>query len=163
MIVYNDRRNMNDHRGYKIKNIYKYLEYKINSSLDTRTGLEELNIKLQVYLRRNNWINKHNHTQRSLVTLAAYYQHSRIVYCISCFLDKRDKVDSVEMGSRIITKSIFDFIKLYSSEYLEDTFSKTSISLFRFSIRVFVTFKLEFKSKISFCNAEACDLLILTF
>ena len=118
MIVQNDRRDTDNHRGYPIKTTYKYLGIKINSNLDPRIGLEEINSKLEIYLKRNNWINKHNLTPKTLVMLASYYQHSRVIYGMSCFLDKREVIDSVERGNIRYTKSILGLSNQVNSNRL---------------------------------------------
>jgi hypothetical protein len=105
-------------RGYPIKLTYKYLGIKLNNSLSPKTGLFELNKRLDVYMGRNKWIIKKYFTPKSLVTLSMYYQYSRIGYGMSCFLDDHDIIDSVERYSIKYTKAILGLNNQVNSDRL---------------------------------------------
>jgi len=99
LVIDNDRNDTHQHRGYPVKLTYKYPGIKLDSQLSLLTGLEEVKKKLDIYLSRNNWINKFTMTPKSLINLSTYYQRSRMVYGMSCFLDMRKIIDSVERGN----------------------------------------------------------------
>jgi len=61
---------MYQHRGYQVKLTYKYLGIKIDSLLSSLTGLKEVKKKLDIYLSRNNWINKSTLTPKNLINLS---------------------------------------------------------------------------------------------
>jgi len=109
---------MNQYKGYPIKVNYKYLEMKLNSQLTPLSGLEETNKKLDVYLMRNNWINRFTLTHKSLINLSMYYQRSRVIYGMSCFLDMKRIIYSVETGNLKYTKSILGLNNQVNSERL---------------------------------------------
>ena len=106
LIIDNDRNDMHKHRGYPIKKNYKYLGITINNNISPREGLEQLNKKLEVYLARSTWINRKFFTPKSLMSLAGYYQHSRLVYGMSCFLDDKKLIEYVESGCMKYVKAI---------------------------------------------------------
>jgi hypothetical protein len=118
LIIDKDRHNMHKHRDYPIKVTYKYLGIKLDRNLNPRGGLEELNKKLEVYLMRNNWINKNTFSPKSLIALASYYQHSRMIYGMSCFMDKSDIIDLVERGNMKYSKSILGLKNQVNSDRL---------------------------------------------
>jgi len=62
LVIDNDRNDTHQHRGYPDKLTYKYLGIKIDIQLSPKTGLEEGKKKLDIYLSRNNWINKSTHS-----------------------------------------------------------------------------------------------------
>ena len=118
LIVDNDRNNMSKYKGYPIKVTYKYLGMKLNSQLSPLTGLEETKKKLEVYLMRSNWINKFTLTPKSLLNLSMYYQRSRVIYGMSCFLDMKGIIDRVERGNLQYTKSILGLSNQVNSNRL---------------------------------------------
>lgn len=61
--------------------------------------------KLDIKLTRNNWINKHTITRKSLINLWAYYHRSKVVYDMSCFLDMKNTFESVERRNLKYTPS----------------------------------------------------------
>lgn len=118
LVIDNDRNNMHSHRGYPVRMTYKYLGIKLNNLMSPVTGLGEINKKLEVYLTRNNWINKANLTPKSLIALSTYYQRSRVIYGMSCFLDMKSVIESVERGNLKYTKSILGLSNQVNSDRL---------------------------------------------
>ena len=109
---------MSKYKGYPVKVTYKYLGMKLNSQLSPLTGLEETKKKLEVYLMRSNWINRSTLTPKSLINLSMYYQRSRVIYGMSCFLDVKGIIDAVERGNLQYTKSILGLSNQVSSDRL---------------------------------------------
>lgn len=118
LIVDNDRNNMHQYKGYPIRVTYKYLGMKLNNQLNPLSGLEETKKKLDVFLMRNNWINRFTLTPKSLINLSMYYQRSRVIYGMSCFLDMKNIIDSVERGNLKYTKSILGLSNQVNSDRL---------------------------------------------
>ena len=118
LIIDNDRNNMHRYKGYPIKVTYKYLGMKLNGQLSPMTGLEETKKKLEVYLMRSNWINKSTLTPKSLINLSMYYQRSRVIYGMSCFLDLKGVIEAVERGNLQYTKSILGLSNQVNSDRL---------------------------------------------
>ena len=118
LVIDNDRNDMHHHRGYPVKMTYKYLGIKLNNQLSPLSGLEETKKKLAVYLMRNNWINKFTLTPKSLINLSMYYQRSRVIYGMSCFLDMKNIIESVERGNLQYTKSILGLSNQVNSNRL---------------------------------------------
>lgn len=85
--------------GFPIKNNYKYLGMRIDSTLSPKGGLIELNAKLKEYLNRNNWIIRKYFTPKSLIILSKVFQESRIVYGLSSWLDCGDLIDMAQNAS----------------------------------------------------------------
>jgi len=106
LVIDNDRNDTHQNRGYPVKLTYKYLGIKLDSQLSPLTGLEEVKKKLDIYLSRNNWINKSTLAPKNLINLSTYYQRSRMVYGMSCFLYMCKIIDTVERGNLRYTKSI---------------------------------------------------------
>ena len=100
---------MKEYQSYPIRVTYKYLGVRLDSRLSPRNGLNEINAKLDTYMKRNAWINKKYFTPKGLMTLSSYYQHSRLGYGMSCFLDMEDMMDFVERSIMKYTKSIQGF------------------------------------------------------
>jgi hypothetical protein len=113
-----DRHDKHKYREYPMKVTYKYLGIKLNRQMCPRAGLDEMNKKLEVYLSRSNWINKKCFSPKSLITLAGYYQHSRLIYGMSCFLDRKDIVESVEKSNIKYSKSILGLSNQVNSNRL---------------------------------------------
>ena len=67
---------------------------------------------------RNNWINRFTLTPKSLINLSMYYQRSRVIYGMSCFLDMKNIIDSVERGNLKYTKSILGLSNQVNSNRL---------------------------------------------
>jgi hypothetical protein len=124
LIIDNDRHDMHEFRGYPIKVTYKYLGLTLNNALSPRTGLEAMKKKLDVYISRSGWINKKFFTPKTLLSLAGYYQHSRIVYGMSCFLDMKDIIESVQKGAMIYTKAILGLSNQVNSNRLRLVLNK---------------------------------------
>jgi hypothetical protein len=118
LVVDNDKNNMHQYKGYPVKVTYKYLGIKLNSQLSPLTGLEDTKKKLDVYLMKNNWINRHTLTPKSLINLSTYYQRSRVIYGMSCFLDMKGIIESVERGNLKYTKSILGLSNQVNSDRL---------------------------------------------
>ena len=118
LIIDRDKNDMKDYKGYPVKVTYKYLGIKLDYNLSPRFGLAETNKRLETYMKRNKWISKKYFTPKGLMTLASYYQHSRIGYGMSCFLDKEDMVDIVERSIMKYTKSILGFKNQICSDRL---------------------------------------------
>ena len=92
--------------GYPVKKTYKYLGVKLDSKLSPLPGLIEVNSKLSIYLKRNNWLIKKHFSPRSLTLISDYYQKSRLVYGMSSFLDDPYTITQVERHSVQYTKSV---------------------------------------------------------
>jgi len=118
LVIDNDRNDTHQHRGYPVKLTYKYPGIKLDSQLSSLTGLEEVKKKLNIYLSRNKWINKSTLTPKSLINLSTYYQRSRMVYGMSCFLDMSKIIDSVERGNLRYIKSILGLSNQVNSDRL---------------------------------------------
>ena len=69
-------------------------------------------------MKRKNWINRFIHTPKSLINLSMYYQRSRVIYDMSCFLDMKKINDSVERGNLKYTKSILGLSNQVNSNRL---------------------------------------------
>ena len=67
---------------------------------------------------RSKWINKLTLTPKSLINLSMYYQRSRVIYGMSCFLDMKGIIESVERGNLKYIKSILGFNNQVNSDRL---------------------------------------------
>ena len=110
LVIDNDRNDMHQYKGYPVKVTYKYLGMKLNSQLSPVTSLEETKKKLEVYLTRSNWIYKFNLTPKSLINLSMYYQRSRVIYGMSCFLDMKGIIESVKEAILVILSQYWGLI-----------------------------------------------------
>jgi len=97
---------------------------KLDSQLSPLTELEEVKKKLDIYYSRNKWIKKSTLTPKSLINLSTYYQRSRVVYGMSCFLDMSKIIDSVERGNLRYTKSILGLSNQVNSDRLRIIFNR---------------------------------------
>ena len=89
--------------GFPIKGNYKYLGVRLDESLSLRPHLLITEKKLQIYLKKNEYIIKEYFSIKTLVDLAGSFQTSRLVYGACSFLDSASTMEVVE---RLVIKYI---------------------------------------------------------
>jgi hypothetical protein len=91
-----------------IPNFHPRISFKSNFETNwlKSSNLNEINSKLSVYMKRNSWLIKSQFTANSLVVLSEYYQRSRLVYGMSCYMDQGEILDKVEKHAIQYVKSV---------------------------------------------------------
>lgn len=107
-----------DINGYPIKENYRHLGLNMNNGLNPMTTLFEINNKLNIYVQRGKMLFRQYFTPKSLVLISNYYQKSRIIYGLSCYLDDKIIIDKVEKNAVSFIKIILDLDNGVSSDKL---------------------------------------------
>ena len=121
MVIHKDTKRWTMFRGYPIVNKYKFLGVTMNQNLNPMESLKNNNARLSVYLKRSTWLMKKYFTPKSLITIHNYFQKSRMVYGMNCYLDMKTIVDKVDVSGLMHTKAILGLSKRASSRGLMAT------------------------------------------
>jgi hypothetical protein len=107
LIINEDTLDCSKIRGYPVVNSYKYLGLKLNSQVNPKSHISDINNKLVDYLKRNFLLRKSYFSPFSLIRLIEYFVKSRLCYGLCCYLDSKASMDKIQ--NTIIThiKSIF--------------------------------------------------------
>ena len=75
------------YKGIPIVNKYKYLGITLDNNLIPVTHLIETNQKMKKYMEKNDFLIKDYFSIKSLKILHQHFQESRLLYCMSIFMD----------------------------------------------------------------------------
>jgi hypothetical protein len=124
MVIDQDRGGRNQINGYPIKINYKYLGIILDRTLNPIGSLEATFKKLATYFSRNAWLVRKYFTPKSLVTIALYFQYSRIGYGMNCFLDMPEVIKKTETLALRHTKSILKIGNTISNDKIRITLNR---------------------------------------
>ena len=88
-----DRKEIN---GYPIVKRYKYLGVLIDSQLNCKDHIQSVRKRLESYFSRNFMINSRFFSVKSILTLFGYFQRSRLLYGMNCFVDLLSPIRTLE-------------------------------------------------------------------
>ena len=115
-----------------MKNWYKYLGIRMNKELNPMVHLEETRKRLNVYIKRNEYLINKYFSPRTRVQLCQCFQESRLFYVMCTFLDDKLVMEKLEKIRMTFMRSIMK-LKCNVSTYrfrLALNLPKAELSLF---------------------------------
>ena len=136
LIIENDNTKLKDYRGYPVKNWYKYLGVRIDYNINPTAHLVMTKERLEIYMKRNNWLLKEYFSPKSLIQLCDYFQCSRLAYGMCVFLDDANIMEKLESIWMMFLRSILGFYDNVSSNRL-----RMAINIPKMEYELFVRLK----------------------
>ena len=106
LILQNQRGNVEQIRGYPVKNRYKFLVVRLENNLSPMIYLTKAKERLDVFNKRNEWLLKEYFSPKSLEELCKYFQCSRLRYEMCTYLEDPRVIEKVEVSRMILLRSI---------------------------------------------------------
>ena len=106
LVIQNDNNKEKEYRGYPVKNWYKYLGIRMNKELNPMVHLEETRKRLNVYIKRNEYLINEYFSPKTRVQLCQYFQETRLAYGMCTFLDDKLVVEKLEAIRMTFMRSI---------------------------------------------------------
>mgnify|MGYP003293343765 CR=1 FL=1 len=107
--IFEDSPKDKDYLGFPIVKSYKYLGVLINFRLKCFEHITKVAERINVYLSRNRMLKFKDFSPRSLFTIFTYFQKSRIVYGLGCFINDEKTFTKVSTIYHKLLKSIMHF------------------------------------------------------
>ena len=136
LVIQNNKIDVENIRGYPIKNWYKYLGVRIDYNLSPHTHLVKTKERLEVYIRRNNWLLRDYFSPKSLVQLCDYFQCSRLAYGMCTYLEDPKIMEKLEKTKMMFLRSIMGLKDNVSSNRL-----RMAINVPKMEFELFVRLK----------------------
>ena len=103
-------------KGIPIIQTYKYLGITLNKKLDIK---ERINNKLKEHENREYVMNCKHFSVKNILILHTYFQKSRMVYGLPCFIDQKSNIKNIEKFLMRTLKRMLKFTNYTNTERLK--------------------------------------------